>query len=214
MDAERARSGLSVAMEQELYRLLGRLLGTLEAMATDAQEPVEGRQRIWLQQALDSGHELKEHLEALAFLASPRPEERLARAPYPVRRMVEHAVRAAGWQASERDVDLILPALERWAERNVNVDVRAIDRVIRGLCEHLVQRVGAGGRVEVTLTEEEQGGLRIALQAEGERADVTPRGPSELLFAAWQCIAALHGGRLGLDVTGLSATLWLPLCSE
>jgi hypothetical protein len=212
MDAERARAGLSVSMEQELYRLLGRLLGTLEAMATDAQEPVEGRQRLWLQQALDSGHELKEHLEALVFLASPHPDERLVRAPYPVRRMVEHAVRAAGWQASERDVDLILPALERWAERNVNVDVRAIDRVIRGLCEHLVQWVGTGGRVEVTLSEE-QGGLRIALLAEGDRAG-TPRPPSELLFAAWQCIAGLHGGRLGLDVASLSATLWLPLCSE
>jgi hypothetical protein len=213
MDAERARAGLSVTMEQELYRLLGRLLGTLEAMATDAQEPVEGRQRIWLQQALDSGHELKEHLEALAFLASPRPEERLVRAPYPVRRMVEHAVRAAGWQASERDVDLILPALERWAERNVNVDVRAIDRVIRGVCEQVVQWVGMGGRVEVTLSEE-QGGLRIALTAEGNRAEGTLRGPSELLFAAWQCIAALHGGRLGLDTGALSATLWLPLCAE
>jgi hypothetical protein len=223
MDAEQARGGLSVAMEQELYRLLGRLLGTLEAMATDVQEPVQGRQRAWLQQALDSGHELKEHLEALAFLASPSPEERLVRAPYSVRRMVEHAVRAAGWQASEQDVDLTLPAMERWSERSVNVDVRAIDRVIRGLCEHLVLTVGSGGRVEVTLSEE-QDGLRVALHGEpparGEspeasaRADRAPRGPSELLFAAWQCIATLHGGRLGLEIAQLTATLWLPLCRD
>lgn len=208
---EVGRVGLSVAMEEELYRLLGRLLGHLEAMATDIQEPLTARQSAWLHEALESGHELKEHIEALAFLASPEPAQRLVRAPYSVRRMVEHAVRAAGWQATEREVLLVLPPLEQWAERSVNVDVRAIDRVIRGVCEHLVRSVIRGGRVEVALTAVDNG-LRLLLTSKGQLPEDKRAVPTELLLTAWQCIVTLHGGRLSLDIAGGKAELWLPLC--
>jgi hypothetical protein len=206
-----AGSGLSLEMEQELYRLLGRLLGTLEAMATDNDTPVEGRQRQWLQEALDCGHELKEHVEALAFLAAPDAAARLNRSPYSVRRMVEHAVRAAGWQASERQVELRLPNLDAWAERMVEVDVRAMDRVIRGACEYLVLSLPRGGAVEVRLAQV-QGALRIDLLGDtNQRTRPEGQAPSQLLQVAWQHIARLHHGRLLLDVQELSAEIWLPL---
>ena len=203
--------GLSIGMEQHLYRLLGRLLGTLETMATSVDEDAfEGRQRTWLQEALDSGHDLKEHIEALAFLATPDPEQRLDRAPYSVRRMVEHAVRAAGWLASERGVSLVLPRLEGWAEREVNVDVRAVDRVIRGLSELMIGCVKRRSAVEVSLSESDHV-LCVRMDARGESVAELPV-PSELLLSAWQCIAALHHGRVWLSIEQKSAVLWLPLC--
>jgi signal transduction histidine kinase len=197
-------------MEAELFRLLGGLLGTLEAVATDAQQPLEGRQRERLQQALDLGHELKDHVEAFSFLANGDACERLTIAPYSVRRMLEHAVRSAAWQASEHGVSLTLPALDQWSERSVRVDVRALDRVIRGACEYLISVVSRGGRVEVTVSAA-QGGLQVDLRGESLVEGLAPKPPSELLHAAWRRLIELHGGRFTLLGPRLHAELWLPM---
>jgi hypothetical protein len=200
---------ISVGMQHEVFRLLGGLLGTLEALATDADAPVEGPQRERLQQALDLGHELKDHVEAYAFLADAAAGERLSVAPYSVRRMLEHAVRSAAWQASERGVSLTLPALEAWSERKVMVDVRALDRVIRGACEFLISRISRGGRVDVVVAA--QDGLQVLLRGESGAQAVAEKPPSELLYGAWLRTVELHGGRFYLDGERLRAELWLPM---
>jgi signal transduction histidine kinase len=202
----------TLGMEHEVFRLLGGLLGSMEALATDAQMPLEGRQRERLQQALDFGHELKDHVEAFSFLAQGDARERLTMAPYSVRRMLEHAVRSAAWQASERGVSLTLPALEAWAEHSVVVDVRALDRVIRGACEYLISVVSHGGSVDVRLSTA-QGGLQVELRGDSLVQGLEPKAPSELLYAAWQRTVQLHAGEFSLDRARLRALLWLPLTS-
>ncbi len=204
---------LTGGMEQEVFRLLGGVLGTLEALATDAQQPLEGRQRERLQQALDLGHELKDHIEALTFLAQGEVCDRLTIAPYSVRRMLEHAVRSAAWQASEHGVSLTLPPLEQWSERSVRVDVRALDRVIRGACEYLIGIVSRGGRVDVTVGAV-QGGLQVDLRGESLKPGLVAKPPSELLHAAWRRLIELHGGRFALHGQQLHAELWLPMSAD
>ena len=200
----------TVGMEQELFRLLGGLLGTLEALATDVHAPFEGPQHDRLQQALDFGHELKDHVEAFSFLANNDPRDRLTMAPYSVRRMLEHAVRSAAWQASERGVSLTLPALESWSERSVVVDVRALDRVIRGACEYLIDVVSRGGRVDVTVASA-QGGLQVELRGESLVQGGKAKPPAELLYASWRRMVELHGGTFALSPERAHAELWLPM---
>jgi hypothetical protein len=203
----------TVGMEQDLFRLLGGLLGTLEALATDAQAPFEGTQHDRLQQALDFGHELKDHVEAFSFLANSDPYERLTIAPYSVRRMLEHAVRSAAWLASEHGVSLTLPPLESWQERMVKVDVRALDRVIRGACEYLISLVSRGGAVNVTVSMA-QGGLQVELCGESLAQTAKPKLPAELLYAAWRRMVELHGGKFVLAPERAHAELWLPMSAS
>src|SRR5262245_36439777 len=91
---------INKAMEDEVSASLGGLLGLLEVLAIDAEPPLSTRQQHCLDEALRLGDALRAKVEALVTLLSDEADPRFAKTSHALRRLIDHAVRAAGWSAS------------------------------------------------------------------------------------------------------------------
>jgi hypothetical protein len=143
-------------------------------------------------------------------LLSDRRDTRFSAAEYPLRRLIDHAVRGAGWAATEKGVALELPAAGPWESELLQIDAPRVDRALRGLTDAMVAGVGQGGRVTVAL-ELDDHSLCIVLR--GFPADAARSGKLELsalLVSAWEHVFALQGGSLRLEREAFAARVQLP----
>jgi hypothetical protein len=206
-----AQQRLSKDMEDELYGVLGALLGMLEVLSLDATDPLLPRQRRFVDEALRFGDKLRARVEAMVVLLSDERDARHAPGDYALRRLIDHAVRGASWGASERGVALELPAPgAAWDEERLFIDPPRVDRALRGLTDALVAGVGERGRVELHV---QVAGAQLGLELRGlpgERAQAEPLQVSALLLSAWQRVFALQGGSLTVDRDTFTARVQLP----
>jgi signal transduction histidine kinase len=202
--------GISREMEDEVFGLLGALLGMLEVLSLDVEDPLAPRQRRFLDEALRFGDRLRARVEAMVILLSDQRDQRFQRAAYPLRRLIDHAVRGAGWSATEKGVGLELPAGGGWEDALLQIDAARVDRSLRGLTDALVSGVGQGGRVAVAV-ELEGPELCVTLRGyPGEAAQAGALELSSLLVSAWEHVFALQGGSLRFDREAFTARVRLP----
>ena len=197
-------------MEDEVFGVLGALLGMLEVLSLDVDEPLAPRQRRFLDEALRFGDSLRARVEAMAILLSDQRDQRFSPAEYPLRRLIDHAVRGAGWSAKEKAVALELPGAGAWEGEPLQIDAARVDRALRGLTDALVAAVGHGGRVEVAV---EVDGPELCISlcgSPGASAQAGKLEPSALLVSAWEHVFALQGGSLRLDREAFTARVRLP----
>jgi K+-sensing histidine kinase KdpD len=202
---------LSKAMEDEVNGSLGALLGMLEVLSIDVDEPLSARQQAIITDTLRFGDNLRASVEALMILLSDADDPRFARSNYALRRLVDHAVRAAAWSAQERKVVVQLPESGAWDNELVHVDAGRVDRALRAMTDALVARVGAEGTVQLEI-ERLPHAIRMTLTGR----PASPAGALSLprvLIAAWQRLFALQGGQLQVDLAGRSLRVDLPVAS-
>lgn len=205
-----AHLAFSREMEDDVFAVLGALLGMLEVLSLDVQDPLGPRQRRFLDEALRFGDRLRARVEAMVSLLADQRDPRFAPAEYPLRRLMDHAVRGAGWTANESGVALELPAGGAWESELLQIDAARVDRALRGLTDALVAGVGRGGRVEVGV---ERDGPELAISLRGfPGADAPSRRleiPS-LLMSAWEHVFALQDGSLRCEPEAFTACVRLP----
>jgi hypothetical protein len=200
---------INKAMEDEVSASLGGLLGLLEVLAIDAEPPLSTRQQRCLDEALRLGDALRSKVEALVTLLSDEADPRFAKSSHALRRLIDHAVRAAGWSASERGVELRMPPAGPWEEALVSVDLPRTDRVLRAMTDALVACVGSDGGVVELAIELAASSVRLVLSARAENEPARLAVP-QLVWAAWQQLIMLQGGTLELDTALPRLCLTLP----
>lgn len=210
-DFERTRpERLTKAMEDELYSVLGALLGMLEVLSIDTQAPLTERQRRFVNDALRFGDMLRARVEAMATLFADERDPRFSRAPYAVRRLIDHSVRAASWAAAEKGVRIVLPAGERWESDLLLVDAARVDRALRAITDTLVAALGKDGQVVLHVEDfEDHVSLKLSAHADGGAA-APALSLSTLLLSAWEHVFRLQDGNLRVDSTTLSVIMELP----
>jgi hypothetical protein len=197
-------------MEDDVFGVLGALLGMLEVLSLEGEDRLAPRQRRFLDEALRFGDRLRSRVEAMVILLANQHDARFVRGEYPLRRLIDHAVRGAGWAATEQGVTLALPAGGGWEAELLHIDAARVDRAVRGLTDALVAGVGRGGRVEVAV-ELETAELCIVLRGSpGEAAHAGGLELSSLLVSAWQHVFAVQGGSLRLEREKYEARARLP----
>lgn len=195
-------------MEDEVYAVLGALLGMLEVSATDRIEPLGERHQRWIAEALRFGDALRERVDAMLALGTDPADERHRREVYPLRRLVDHSIRGVTWHASEKGVQLSCQELQEDDDVQLFIDVSRVDRSLRSITEALVDGVGQGGVLTLDVSGEE---AAVQLRLRGARADGASGQfrPSELVEAAWHYVFALQGAevRIAHDVPEVVVTL-------
>lgn len=203
---------IAAAQEDEVYGALGALLGTLEVVATDDAHPVPTIQGERVSSALRLAHRLERHVDALLMLADETLEQRLRLINHPLRSVMEHALRGALRSHRHADLSLSLPELAEWADLRVKVDGSRVDRVLRGLAELLLSRLGEGGGLFVTMRLH---GAAVTLELLGRVGHAPASGAAGdsalLLQRAGSRLFALHGGELRCELDRLQMLLTLPV---
>jgi len=205
-----AAGAFSREMEDEVYGVLGAMLGMLEVLSLEAEDPLAPRQRRFLDEALRFGDRLRTRVEAMVILLSDQSDQRFSPGEYPLRRLIDHAVRGAGWTATDKGVALELPAAGSWEEELLQIDAARVDRALRGLTDALVASVGRGGRVEVAV---ELAGPELGIVLRGVPGEPVRVGVLELstlLASAWEHVFTLQGGGLEVDCAAFTARVRLP----
>lgn len=218
VDAAPARVRSSAAQEDDVYGLLGALLGTLEVVATDDVFPLATIQAERLRSAVRLCHGLQHQIEALLTLASDQLGESLKRTPVHVRALVEHAVRGAvrGFEADR--VQLCLVPGDAWEQR-VLIDSSRVDRMLKAVTETLAASVGQEGILEASVC---RAGRHVALVLLGRPGAQPARAvPGQSTLANAQLLARgaarlfeLHGGGLVVDAEQLRVQILLPASEE
>lgn len=207
---EHSGASISREMEDDVFGVLGALLGMLEVLSLDVEDPLAPRQRRFVDEALRFGDRLRARVEAMVILLSDQRDQRFQPRQYPLRRLIDHAVRGAGWAATEKGVALALPAGGGWEDALLQIDAARVDRALRGLTDALVSAVSQGGRVAVAI-EIDGSELCITLRGcPGEAAQAGGLELSSLLVSAWEHVFALQGGSLRLDRDAFAASVRLP----
>jgi hypothetical protein len=211
-DAAPARVGGSITreMEDDVFGVLGALLGMLEVLSLDAEQPLAPRQRRFVDEALRFGDGLRTRVEAMVILLSDQRDARFSAGEYPLRRLIDHAVRGAGWAAKEKGVALELPAAGAWEGELLQIDAPRVDRALRGLTDSMVASVGEGGRVAVALELDAQALCIVLRGFPGDPARAQGLELSALLVTAWEHVFALQGGSLRLEPEAFTARAQLP----
>jgi hypothetical protein len=200
---------ITKAMEDEVNGSLGALLGMLEVLAIDVQEPLSERQRAFVADALRMGDSVRAAVEALLTLLSDEADPRFGKSGYALRRLVDHAVRAAGWSASDRQVTLTLPESGDWESEPLWLEPGRVDRCLRAMTDALVAAVAPGGVVELRL-EPSPRSFALILSATPAAGQEARLHVPQLVRSAWQRLIALQAGQLSMDVERLSLRLELP----
>jgi hypothetical protein len=195
-------------MEDEVNGALGGLLGMLEVLTIDVEEPLSPRQQGFVAAALEHGDKLRSTVEALFVLLSDPNDPRFLCRPYPLRRLVDHAVRAAGWSAREKRVTLELPEPGAWEVHLVSIDAPRIDRALRHMTDVLVSGVAPEGTVTLAI-ELAAESVRLELSGLAPHAGAPLRVPGVVL-SAWHELLQLSGGSFQAELTALRFTLELP----
>ena len=200
---------ITKSMEDEVNGSLGALLGTLEVLTIDVDEPLSARQQAVVADALRVGDRVRASVEALLTLLSDETDPRFVKSEYALRRLVDHAVRAAGWSASERQVALDLPESGDWESELLWLEPGRVDRTLRAMTDALVAAVAPGGAValRIELSPSSVSLLLSASPAVGQRAELSV---PHVVRSAWQRLIALQSGQLSLEVEPLALRLTLP----
>lgn len=195
-------------MEDEVNGALGGLLGLLEVLSIDVEEPLSPRQQGFVAAALSHGDSVRQRVEALLVLLTDESDPRFLCRPYTLRRLVDHAVRAAGWSARERQVTLQLPEPGPWETHLVSIDAPRVDRALRHMTDALVGALSPHGTVALTI---ELGAEQVWLTLSGVAPEEPPtlRVPA-VVSKAWHHLLQLSGGRLKAEPEALRFTLELP----
>jgi signal transduction histidine kinase len=201
---------ISKEMEDEIYGLLGALLGMLEVLSIDTADPLAPRQRRFIADALRFGDMLRTRVEALVTLLADEHDPRFVPSEYPLRRLIDHAVRGATWSAADKGVSIVLPPADELEPVAVGIDVARVDRALRAITDTLVAALPEQSQLLVRVRLEERSvGVELAGVAAGpEKPSVLQL--SNVLFAAWQRIFVLQGGSLQVDREQLSVRVELP----
>jgi hypothetical protein len=202
-----ARTARQAPHDEEVYGTLGALLGMLEVIATDDQQPLSALQSQRMRGALQLGNALQAQLEALLMLADEQLGARLQRAQMALRPLLEHAVRGAVRGFEQANIALVMPSAAAWGSQRVQIDSSRVDRSLRALAEVLAQRVGEGGIIEVLLEQRERHVLLTLRGRAGAGGDVR-RG--ELVVTGARRLFVLQGGGLEVDASGLNLAVLLP----
>jgi hypothetical protein len=187
---------LTRQMEDDVFALLGALLGMLEVLTIDAQEPLSARQQRVVNDALKLGDKLRSRVEAMVTLLSDDSDPRHPASDYPVQRLIDHAVRGANWSAAERGVHIALPAADALAKLSVRVDAARVDRALRAITDTLVQSMAAGSELHVSVT---QADATISIQLFGRAKEPHAFEWPQLPALGWQHVIGLHGGRMHVN---------------
>ncbi|MDB4972397.1 MAG: hypothetical protein JWN48_738 [Myxococcaceae bacterium] len=207
----------SALQEEEVYGMLGALLGTLEVVATDDRSPLTQPQAARVASAVQLCHALQHQIEALLTLASDDLRERLRTRPMRVRPVVEHAARGAVRAFEARGVSLHLPEYEAWGQQRITVDSSRVDRMLKALVEALAASVGQDGALDVSV---EESARHVALTFHGAVGTLRPSKPltpeptlqrSDLLLRGAARLFELHGGSFSVDLAQLTMCVSLPL---
>jgi signal transduction histidine kinase len=200
---------MSKAMEDEVYSVLGALLGMLEVLSIDTQAPLTERQRRFVNDALRFGDMLRARVEALVTLFSDERDERYQPAPYALRRLIDHSVRAASWAAAEKGVSIVLPPGDS-AGTFLLVDASRVDRALRSITDTLVSALGKDGQVLLRVEERAESVL-LALSAGPVAPASSPAlALSSIMLSAWSHLFRLQGGSMRVDAAALSVSIELP----
>ncbi|MDB4991651.1 MAG: hypothetical protein JWN04_6829, partial [Myxococcaceae bacterium] len=202
---------------EEVYGMLGALLGTLEVVATDDSSPLAPLQVERMRSAVKLCYRLQHQVEALLTLAADGLALRLH--DVALRPLVEHALHGAVRGLSAPGVTLRLPTADDWGMQRVRVDPSRTDRMLQALTESLLAGLGQDGvlelavhargeHVELTLVGQPGTPLESKRQQHGEP---TLEG-STLLTRAAQRLFEQLGGSCSVDATGLR--LQIALCTS
>lgn len=200
---------LSRAMEDEVYSSLGALLGMLEVLAIDVAVPLGPRQEALVTDALQFGDVLRARVEALVTLLTDERDPRFRPAVCTVRRLVDHAVRAAAWAATERKVALTLPESGAWDDEPLWIDAPRTDRTLRAITDALVGAVGERGEVKLSI-DVSASSVRLVLTAASVEAAAAALTHPQVLCAAWRRVLELQRGTFSMDADGRRVCVELP----
>lgn len=200
---------ITKAMEDEVNGSLGALLGMLEVLSIDVQEPLSDRQQAFVADALRMGDRVRASVEALLTLLSDEEDPRFGKSAYALRRLVDHAVRAAGWSASDHHVTLTLPESGDWESEPLWLEPGRVDRCLRAMTDALVAAVTPGGAVELRL-EPAPRHVALVLSATPAAGQTAQLSVPHVVRSAWQRLIALQAGQLTIDAERLRLRLELP----
>jgi hypothetical protein len=209
----------SATQEDDVYGMLGALLGTLEVVATDDAYPLAPAQAERMRSALRLCHGLQHQIEALLTLASDQLGSSLRCTNASVRALVEHAVRGAVRAFAAQGVQLRVVPDEGWEQR-VFVDSSRVDRMLKALAEALAASVGQDGVIEASVR---RVGRHVALALTGQRGSEPSRrvalgqatlATSQLLTRGAARLFELHGGGFTVDADQLNVHILLPTSEE
>jgi len=205
-----APARLSKEMEDEVYALLGALVGMLEVLSMDTVDPLVPRQRKLVADALRYGDMLRARVEGMITLCSDEHDLRFKPVEYNLRRLLDHAVRGASWSAADKGVSIVLPEVGDWEEATVAIDPARVDRALRAITDTLVTALGTGDRVVVSVQlVDDLVQLELTGVSKGVPGPVL-RGVSAVLCAAWQRLFSLHGGGLSIASEAMAVRVQLP----
>jgi signal transduction histidine kinase len=196
-------------MEDEVYSVLGALLGMLEVLSIDTQAPLSERQRRFVNDALRFGDLLRARVEALVTLFSDERDERHQRAPYALRRLIDHSVRAASWAAAEKGVSIVLPAADS-SGIFLLVDAARVDRALRSITDTLVSALGKDGQVALRVEDRPESVLLALSAGPASAASAPALALSSIMLSSWQRLFGLQGGSMHVDAPALSVSIELP----
>lgn len=197
-------------MEDEVYGLLGALLGMLEVLSIDTVDPLVPRQAKLIADALRHGDMLRTRVEGLITLLSDPHDARCQPVPYGLRRLLDHAVRGATWSASDKGVSIVLPESGAWEQVVVAIDPARTDRALRAITDTLVAALGAQDQVVVRVqVDAESARLELAGVASAGRVRPALRELSALLCAAWEQLFAQQGGSFAIDPEAMTVRIQL-----
>lgn len=213
----RVRSG--AAQEDDVYGMLGALLGTLEVVVTDDAFPLAAIQAERVRSALRLCHGLQHQIEALLALAGEHLGSSLRCTDASVRALVEHAVRSAVRGFAVHGVQLRVLPDDSWEQQRVYIDSSRVDRMLKALAETLAASVGQDGVIEASIR---RVGRHIALVLLGHRGTQPAHAllgqstlaSSQLLVRGATRLFEQHGGGLLVDAEQLRVQLLLPASEE
>jgi len=200
-----------VTLEDEVLATCGGLLGAIEALAYELPEKPPPRTERALQDARRFAANVRDHVEALSWLALPELETTSSRVAFSVSRWVEHACRGALPRLSGLGITLHWPSAEELRPLSVALAVSRMDRALTVMLEQLGAAVGSDARIVLDAVAEADD-VRLTLSAErGVGHDSSLGEPiSPLLLQAWARIIAWHRGSFAHDADALTITCVLP----
>jgi hypothetical protein len=201
---------LSKDMEDEVYGLLGALLGMLEVLSIDTVDPLVPRQHKLVADALHYGDMLRARVEGLITLFSDAHDARFKPVEYSLRRLLDHAVRGATWSAADKGVSIVLPDSGDWEQVMVGIDPARTDRALRAITDTLVGALAAQDRVLVRVQLSDDF-VQVELSGVSDAA-IKPalRELSAVLCAAWLRLFSMHGGGLSVQSETMTVQVRLP----
>jgi hypothetical protein len=202
-----AQPDLLLQFERELGVALG-AVGALGELLLLNGAGLSGEQGEWLERLLSSGQKARELLDSFLLLArNERTAATYTCEPKRVSSVVGHAVRGSAWEAESLGASASLGEL---SDAEVFVDVRVLNKTVRGLLNVFYTAAGVGGEVVVSAVHAGDV-VNISLEARPSNGKPVSLSFSQLLVRSWERILVGHGGELVLDAESGTCRIVLPV---